>query len=91
MTGWDKYYGWGRIDAYEALQFINTSVAVKQDDFGNNVKIEVIGNNVYIKSNSSISETTFEIFDLLGNCVDKIIIKDGYKKIYLENGLYLLS
>ena len=101
-AGWDQYYGWGRINAYEALVLFSTDEEVHHNP------IFVLKENFPSPSQSSIiirytllkpCEVSINLYDIKGKFVETI--KDGTQQSgdhiiqsttnQLSSGLYIIE
>ena len=87
VPGWDKYYGWGRIDAYDVINAIVTDVSNEEvqpfsfylsqnypNPFNPSTKIK------YSVPQSSIVE--LKVFDILGNKIATLINEEKPASTY---------
>ncbi len=98
VAGWDKYMGWGRIDAYQAIIKAQASVGIKETGW-NKAAITFFPNPFSDRAMLKISKAltdesqlkTVVITDILGNTVQTIQTYSHeipVKRENLSNGLY---
>jgi len=88
--GFDIYYGYGRINAYEALKFAGNSIAIE------NTKIEIYPNPTekILNINMPYINQNYNIYNSLGQIIQTGKTHKGNFTLYLDNytsGVYILE
>ena len=92
-VGWDQYYGAGRVNAFNALSYVQS---LPTDNFVYNEGIEIYPNpvkeTINFKSSSNHGNFTVSIYDVTGRLVkDYKNVNDFIDVSQLKNGVYLLN
>jgi subtilisin family serine protease len=91
--GWDQYYGAGRVNAFNALSYVQS---LSNEDIIYNEDIKIYPNPVKERLNfkSSVNPSNFNIsiHDIIGRLVkDYYDVNDFIDVSQLKNGVYILS
>ncbi len=99
IAGWDKYMGWGRIDAYQALLTAQTTIGVKnKTDYSARLQLypNPFNERVYFLFDDASANTmhSIVIYDVMGKMVKQISERKNRIEVGregMEEGIYLYT